>query len=111
MLPLFISTHSQDPSPTHSINSWYVYGVSVTHSSPGSREHAWTFANGRNENPANTNACPCALNAVSTIVVPPFVCQDYFCESGLSTGTPTSQLYSEDPLWDGDGCAVAGNTC
>ncbi len=55
----------------------------------------------------------CAPNALSTIVVPPLVGQDYFCESGVSTGTctPAHRLYPEDPLWDGDGCTVAGYNC
>ncbi len=94
-----------------SIDSYYVDGVSVTHGPPGSREHVWTFAGGFNEENAVTYVCPCAPNAQSTIVVPPFVGQDYFCESGVSTPLPANQFYSEDPLWDGDGCTVAGNTC
>ncbi len=69
----------------HSIDSWYVDGVSVTHGPPGSREHVWTFATGRSEDRAYTYVCPCAPNAPSTIVVPPFVGQDYFCESGVSS--------------------------
>ncbi len=93
-----------------SIDSYYVDGVSVTHGPPGSREHVWTFATGYNERLTHTAVCPCAPNALSTIVVPPFVGQDYFYESGVS-GWPTYRLYSEDPLWDGDGCTVAGNTC
>ncbi len=92
-------------------DSYYVDGVSVTHGPPGSREHVWTFANGQNEDGTGYSVCPCAPNPPSTLVVPPFVGQDYFCESSVSTGTPARQLYSEDPLWDGDGCTVAGNTC
>ncbi len=96
-----------------SIDSIYVSGVSVTHGSPGSKEHVWTFANGYSENAAGTGVCPCAHNAPSRIRVPPFVGQDYFCESAYSgAGSPANhQLYSADPLWDGDGCTVAGNTC
>ncbi len=94
-----------------SIESFYVDGVSVTHGPPGSREHVWTFASGYNEEISTAWACPCAPNADSSNVVPPFVGQDYFCESGVSTGEPTFRLYSEDPLWDGDGCTIAGNSC
>ncbi len=95
----------------HSIDSYYVDGVSVTHGPRGSREHVWTFATGYNEDRAGDTVCPRAPSALSIIVVPQFVGQDYFCESAVSTGTPTVRLYSEDPLWDGDGCTVAGNTC
>ncbi len=98
-------------SKAQSIDSWYVGGVSVTHGPPGSREHVWTFATGYNEDGAYTRVCPCAPNAQSAIVVPPFVGQDYFCESGVSSGSPADRLYSEDTLWDGDGCTAAGNTC
>ncbi len=95
-----------------SIDSWYAEGVSVTHGPPGSREHVWTFANGFNEDSHfNIGVCPCTPNAHPTIAVPPFVGQDYFCESGAISGAIAFRLYSEDPLWDGDGCTVAGNTC
>ncbi len=101
-------THYPD---AHSIESWYVDGVSVTHGPPGNRKHVWTFANGYSEDGRSTWVCPCAPNALSTIVVPPFVGQDYFCESGVSTGHTANRLFSEDPLWDGDGCTVAGHSC
>ncbi len=99
-----------------SIDSWYMEGVSVTHGPPGSREHVWTFVTGRNEyDQVSIEVCPCTVCRCAlkdpNIVVPPFVGQDYFCESGISTGFLPYHLYSEDPLWDGDGCTVAGNTC
>ncbi len=81
------STHPTTYPEAQSIESWYVDGVSVTHGPPGSREHVWTFATGRNEDGAGTVVCPCAPNAPSTIVVPPFVGQDYFCESAISSGS------------------------
>ncbi len=67
-----------------SINSWYVNGVSVTHGPPGSREHVWTFATGYTEDGAHPSLCPCAPNGPSRVRVPPFVGQDYFCESAVS---------------------------
>ena len=36
--------------------------------------------------------------------------EDYFCESGVSSGFPGPILYSDDPLWDGDGC-ISSSTC
>ncbi len=72
-----------------SIESWYVDGVGVTHGAPGSREHLWTVATAYYEDDPSTFVFPCAPNALSTIVAPPFVGQDYFCESGVSTGYPT----------------------
>ncbi len=95
-----------------SIESHYVAGVSVTHGPPGSRKHVWTFATGASESSSfGGGACPCAPSAdLSRIRVPSFVGQDYFCESGVSVGRST-RFYPDDPLWDGDGCTVAGNTC
>ncbi len=95
-----------------SIESQYMAGVSVTHGPPGSRKHVWTFATGRSERSIfGGSVCPCAPSAdLSHISVPSFVGQDYFCESGVST-ILSSRFYSDDPLWDGDGCTVAGNTC
>ena len=90
----------------------YVDGVSVTYEPPGSKEHMWTFANGFNEDSSGSCVCPCTPNApLSHITVPTFVGQDYFCESGTSSGNAFAHLYSDDRLWDGDGCSVAGNTC
>ncbi len=91
-----------------SIESRYVDGVSVTHGPPGSRKHVWTFATGSSEDYYYGSACPCAPGV--GIRAPSFVGQDYFCESGTNT-RPSFRLYPDDPLWDGDGCTVAGNTC
>ncbi len=53
----------------------------------------------------------CAPGAdLSLVRVPSFVGQDYFCESGFSVPWPSARLYPDDPLWDGDGCTLAGNT-
>ncbi len=97
---------------SESIESQYVDGVSVTHGPPGRRKHVWTFATGRSESSGSAGACPCVPGAdLSRIRVPSFVGQDYFCESAVSAGNPPAGLYPDDPLWDGNGCTVAGNTC
>ena len=60
----------------------YVDGISLTYGSP--RKHIWSFAVGIQE-PSSVHAtsrCPCA-GAIGT--VPPFVGQDYFCDSGAYT--------------------------
>ena len=53
--------------------------------------------------------CPCSTTP--TVIVPPYVGNDYFCESGTQVAY-TSQyiLYPDDPLWDGQNCR-AGTTC
>ena len=97
---------------SQSIEGYYVDGVSLTHGSPGSRQHIWTFAAGLVENNPSRNydnVCPCADRATALSLVPSFVGNDYFCESGNlnPNSVATNTLYSNDPLWDGQGCEAA----
>ena len=39
------------------------------------------------------------------------VYNDYFCESGNPTSTWVAKLYTEDPLWDGEGCRYLEESC
>ena len=98
----FASIVNAEPS-TETVNGIYVDGVSVTHGNP--RRHIWTFAVGVHEkgsgNTNNHNNCPCDGGASP----PPFVGNNYFCETG--DDTPNVQLhrfYDDDPLWDGYDC-------
>ena len=89
------------------IDDPYVEGVSITHGSP--RQHVWTLINGRKESGTTNYYCPC--NTGSTASVPSFVGNDYFCESGTAS-VPTYQLlYTDDPLWDGEGCGGEEGPC
>ena len=45
--------------------------------------------------------CLCISGGASP---PNFVGSDYCCESGLSATPWRNALYSNDPLWDGQGC-------
>ena len=59
----------------------YFSGVVVTHGSP--RQHIWTFAAGAVENFTSYlyfNMCQC--DTKYNIPIPPFVGENYFCESG-----------------------------
>ena len=64
----------------NTINEPYISGVVVMHGSP--RQHIWTFAAGAFENQSSfyTYLCPCDTRV--SVTVPPFVGEDYFCESG-----------------------------
>ena len=94
------------------IDSAYVDGVSVTHGSP--QQHILTFAAGKSEgNPTWGNVCPC--DASIDISVPPFVGEDYFCESGLNEAWDSSRhrrtFHSNDTLWDGEDCLPSSTCC
>ena len=96
----------------NTINVAYVDGLSVTHGqSP--RTHIWTFTSGYfNGTSGDTDAhvrCPC--DEGNTFGSPPFVGNDYFCDS-----VATSNNYNVNPfrfhpdnaLWDGQSSL---NTC
>ena len=94
---------------TDNIDSYYVDGVSITQGYP--RKHVWTLINGVFENIASYDNCPCSTPP-GDIQPPSFVGNDYFCESGNPNNGWSSVLYSNDPLWDGEGCGTQeGNCC
>ena len=89
------------------IEGAYVAGVSLTHGSP--RQHIWTFAAGYSEDiRTRRDICPC--DASINITIPPFVGEDYFCESGVNSGYAIG-FYPDDPLWDGEGCSSNSSCC
>ena len=92
------------------IDTFYHYGISVTHGMPCS--HIWSFAIGLSDGASYKSMgweCPCNMNNVNP---PPFVGDNYFCESGNPTTTWVSgNLYGDDPLWDGRLCESEGQCC
>ena len=95
---------------SQTIEGYYVDGVSLTHGSPGARQHIWTFVAGIVENNPSSYpfySCPCADRATALSLVPSFVGNDYFCESGDLNSTYTFMFFPSDPLWDGQGCGAA----
>ncbi len=97
----------------HTINDSYVNGLSFTHGTP--RSHIWTFAGGyyqgvSGDTGSQASRCPC--NHGNTYGSPPFIGNDYFCESGATanSGLGVNNFYSSNPLWDGRGC-ITDNPC
>ena len=101
--------YSIDQSLT--IDNNYVDGVSLTHGqSP--RQHIWTFASALDETRSGATTCPCTRSDLTFLgIVPPFIGQDYFCDSGSETVFQTNVFYADDPLWDGQGCASTSTCC
>ena len=84
------------------IDSYYVYGVSVTHGTP--RNHIWTLAAGVSEGGYTDDRWNCPCSSYS-LLPPSFVGDNYYCESGNPARTyNVDHLYSTDPLWDGEQC-------
>ena len=91
------------------IDTITVGGVSLTHGS-NPRKHIWTFAAAISEGISNLDhKCPCS-NPASTAVIPPWVGNDYFCDSGAEERYQYI-FYPDDPLWDGEGCGPTSTCC
>ena len=95
------------------IDDQYVDGISLTHGR-NPRKHIWTFAAALHEivmHPYRQDMCPCAnINNPLSIPIPPYVRNDYFCDTGSAGRFQFTRFYSDDPLWDGQGCGRL-NTC
>ena len=88
-------------SSGYSIDTYYIDGISVTHGqSP--RKHIWTFAAGYSESDDH-GSCPCG-SPTAEATIPPYIGNNYFCETGTIPRAGFSIFYSDDPLWDGMGC-------
>ena len=104
---------STDGVNTHinNINGAYIDGVSITRGSP--REHVWSYISGISSNTTyypNSN-CPC--NTGVTEKLQQFVLKShYYCESGNNKENYNrNQLYTTDPLWDGNNCLSLEAPC
>ena len=101
-----------DVNRLNTIDSLYVEGVSLTHGqSP--RTHIWTFAAALDESGPGSSHCPCTEpHTQYTGTVPPFIGQDYFCDTGSRDfAQRMSGFYPDDPLWDGQGCGGTTTCC
>ena len=93
---------------TKSINDHYVDGLSITLGNP--RKHVWTYAVGLSDDGNHPgNNCPCA--ATPGPDPPAFVGDHYYCESGNTGDSTSSEYHTSDVLWDGYGCHHANNNC
>ena len=99
---------------TVTLDDDYLDGVSITVGYP--RTHVWSFSVSQTEGGEGADtiySCPCSRTDVPTAgVVPPFIGNEYFCESGTANGwAQNSVLYADDPLWDGENCPENSSCC
>ena len=92
----------------------FLDGVTISVGYP--RTHIWSFAAANSEGGLgadSTSSCPCARTDVpSNGVIPPFVVNEYFCESGTSNiWAVPGVLYVDDALWDGEDCPENSSCC
>ena len=94
----------------------YVEGVSVTHGAAGSRQHIWSFATALYEASTSYNpvlVCACTdTNSNWPYQIPSFIENNYFCDTGNpGPGISLTEIYQDDPLWDGGGCGPRSTCC
>ena len=88
----------------------YVSGISLT-AGAGFADHLWTFAAGGQEIDQEIFCiCPCDNSDPSSVLVPDFVGNQYFCEAGINKYT-SDRFLSEDALWDGRNCNLKSTCC
>ena len=92
------------------LNQGYVDGVSITYDT-ASPKHIWTYAVGNSLTRKNyeNHACPC--NSDGTAIVPPYVGNDYYCETGNNAASVSWGFHPDDPLWDGQQCVGVEAPC
>ena len=100
--------------PNTTIDGPYLDGISITHGNP--REHVWSFASGFAESYTEISNCPCTNNNSPNVLIPPYVGDDYFCETGTANFpsggcTVATHFFADDPLWDGEGCGPTSTCC
>ena len=107
----FPTHHGAQSVPNDNLEGVYVDGVSLTHGAAGSRQHIWTFAaTATDSSPHVQSLCACNIGEASwPYHLPSFVNNSYFCATGNRRSDWEHVVYSEDPLWDGEGCG--GTTC
>ena len=96
------------------IDGYFLSGISLTYGqSP--RQHIWAFVNAQTEGTRYNKVadlCPCTNTRVDyTASVPPFIGEDYFCDTGINGAWTDGTLYTDDPLWDGQGCGETSTCC
>ena len=89
--------------------TWLVDGISLyTHNQS---QHIWSFAAGRDESNTTNGQFICPCNTGFSWSIKATVGQDYFCDTGSESPAQTDVFYSEDPLWDGEGCGLRSTCC
>ena len=86
-------------------------GVLISHGK--TQKHIWAYAIGYEKVPVqltyHNNYCPCTDPRFNGIV-PPFIGNDYYCDSGVDSNPKIGKFYTT-PLWTGEGCTPPNFCC
>ena len=103
-----IAFYAYNINTSLTIDDVYVDGVSITYGN-APRKHIRTYAGGPYDTVTSTANCPC--KHVSTVITPPYVGTDYYCESGVNICCLWNAVAAADPLWDGQQCGGGEVPC
>ena len=95
------------PHSLHNLEDPYVDGIIISRGTE--QQHVWTFAVGISED--DVGGCNCSDGNTTYTFGPPFVGEDYFCESGSKILNFAYIFYQDDPLWDGKDCGGIESEC
>ena len=87
----------------------YVDGVVIVRGTE--KQHIWTFVVEPSEILGNDFVCPCINPPNTAPIIPPFVGDNYFCETGTNLTRSKNVFYPDDPLWDGENCGSQSTCC
>ena len=84
-------------------------GVLLSHGKV--QNHIWAYANGEERvlSTKSRTVCPCTDPRYDG-VVPPFIGNDYYCDSGVDSNPVGGEFYTT-PLWTGEGCNPPNLCC
>ena len=113
----FKHTHTTGPldidlGQPHTLNGYYVDGISLPHGSTPHIKHMCTFAVASDEvGSYSSRSCEYISTANHNIPNPPTsIRNDYFCATGSHQRVQRNAFYVNQKLWDGKGCGCV-NTC
>lgn len=101
------SPDADDTDARNDINSYFVDGLIILRDNlqlnNPTDTHVWSLMADNGD-----RHCPC--NKFKNRATPPFVGNNYYCEAG-TTKWEHGKIYSDDPLWDGQGCDDSETPC
>ena len=104
---------NHDVTQSRDIDAAHLDGVSLTHGRE-SRQHIWSFicAAGEGNTFRPFTVCACSNTGRGWPYSTSYLGNDYFCDSGNHGPiSSSSTFYSDDPLWDGQGCGPLSTCC
>ena len=92
----------------YSLERSYLSGLSITHGTPGERNHIWSYAAGQREYASIGYNCRCAARPAAE--PPVYVGDHHYCDTATYYD-PKREWYTNNTLWDGKNCYPGSKCC